>query len=133
MYFAHIGNYMIYYLGFSADMMGYIEGVALVLAMLFTIPCTKLLNNNKAPLLCFISTVLNSLGVGLLGLFVRPENVNTNSIWNPMLLLGVLLLGMGYVLFCRAARSGASSSIPRTREVSLRESVFSSSCSSRWS
>ena len=103
MYFAHIGNYMIYYLGFSADMMGYIEGVALVLAMLFTIPCTKLLNNNKAPLLCFISTVLNSLGVGLLGLFVRPENVNTNSIWNPMLLLGVLLLGMGYVLFLQSS------------------------------
>ena len=103
MYFAHIGNYMIYYLGFSADMMGYIEGVALVLAMLFTIPCTKLLNNNKAPLLCFISTVLNSLGVGLLGLFVRPENVNTNSIWNPMLLIGVLLLGMGYVLFLQSS------------------------------
>lgn len=103
MYFAHIGNYMIYYLGFSADMMGYIEGVALVLAMLFTIPCTKLLNNNKAPLLCFISTVLNSVGVGLLGLFVRPENVNTNSIWNPMLLLGVLLLGMGYVLFLQSS------------------------------
>ena len=103
MYFAHIGNYMIYYLGFSADMMGYIEGVALVLAMLFTIPCTKLLNNNKAPLLCFISTVLNSLGVGLLGLFVRPENANTNSIWNPMLLLGVLLLGMGYVLFLQSS------------------------------
>ena len=103
MYFAHIGNYMIYYLGFSADMMGYIEGVALVLAMLFTIPCTKLLNNNKAPLLCFISTVLNSIGVGLLGLFVRPENVNTNSIWNPMLLIGVLLLGMGYVLFLQSS------------------------------
>ena len=76
---------------------------ALVLAMLFTIPCTKLLNNNKAPLLCFISTVLNSIGVGLLGLFVRPENVNTNSIWNPMLLIGVLLLGMGYVLFLQSS------------------------------
>ena len=80
-----------------------LEVIALVLAMLFTIPCTKLLNNNKAPLLCFISTVLNSIGVGLLGLFVRPENVNTNSIWNPMLLIGVLLLGMGYVLFLQSS------------------------------
>ena len=102
MYFTHIGNYMIYYLGFTADMMGYIEGIALVLAMLFTIPCTKLLNNNKAPQLCVASTLLNSIGVGLLGVFVRPENVNTGSIWNPVLLFGVLLLGMGYVLFLQS-------------------------------
>lgn len=102
MYFAHIGNYMIYYLGFTADMMGYIEGIALVLAMLFTIPCTKALNNNKAPILCIVATVINSIGVGITGLFVRPENVNTESILNPTLLVGVFLLGLGYVLFLQS-------------------------------
>ena len=33
-YFAYIGNYLIYYLGYSPDMMGIIEAVPLVLAVL---------------------------------------------------------------------------------------------------
>ncbi len=102
MYFAHIGNYMIYYLGFSADMMGFIEGGALTLAMLCTIPVTKLLNNRKEPIICFISVFVNSFGVAILGFFVRPENVNTSTIFNPVLLGGVFLLGAGYVLFLQA-------------------------------
>lgn len=102
MYFTHIGNYMIYYLGFAADMMGYIEGIALILAMLCTIPCTKWLNNNKAPQLCMISTVINCLGVGIMGLFVRPENVNPTTILNPVLLIGIFLLGVGYILFLQS-------------------------------
>jgi nitrate/nitrite transporter NarK len=93
---------MIYYLGFSADTMGYIEGIALLLAMLFTIPCTKLLNNNKAPQLCIASTIINCIGVAIAGIFVRPENVNTNTIFNPVLLIGVFLLGLGYVLFLQS-------------------------------
>ncbi len=101
-YFTHIGNYMIYYLGFSADMMGYIEGIALVASMLCTIPFTKLLNKGKAPQLCIASVILNSVGVGMVGLFVRPENVNTGSIFNPILLLGIFLLGLGYVLFLQS-------------------------------
>lgn len=102
MYFAHIGNYMIYYLGFSPDRMGYIEGITLVFAMLCTIPCTRLLNRSMAPRLCMISTVLNSIGVGILGFFVRPWNINAQSIWNPTLLLGVFLFGLGYVLFLQS-------------------------------
>ncbi|MCR5583985.1 MAG: MFS transporter [Lachnospiraceae bacterium] len=102
MYFAHIGNYMIYYLGFTADMMGYTEGIGLTLAMLCTIPVTKLLNNKKEPVVSFVSVILNSLGVGILGLFVRPGNINVNSIFNPVLLIGVILLGAGYVLFLQS-------------------------------
>lgn len=102
MYFAHIGNYMIYYLGFTPDMMGYIEGIGLTLAMLFTIPCMKALNNNKAPELCIASTIINSVGVGMLGIFISPENINTESLWNPVLLLGVFILGLGYVLFAQS-------------------------------
>ncbi len=102
MYFAHIGNYMIHYLGFTADMMGFTEGIGLVLAMLCTIPVTKLLNNKKEPQISFVSVIVNSLGVGILGLFVRPANINTNSLWNPVLLIGVILLGAGYVLFLQS-------------------------------
>lgn len=102
MYFAHIGNYMIYYLGFSPDSMGYIEGIALALAMLCTVPCTRLLNRGKAPFLCMVSTAVNSVGVGILGVFVRPRNIDPGTIWNPVLLLGVFLFGMGYVLFLQS-------------------------------
>lgn len=102
MYFTHLGNYMIYYLGFKADMMGMIEGAALTLSMLTTIPTSKYLNRNKAPQLCQISVVLNCVGVGMLGLFVRPENVNTESFFNPILLLGLFILGAGYVLFLQS-------------------------------
>ena len=102
MYFTHIGNYMIYYLGFSPDMMGYVEGIALVLAMLFTIPGTRLLNRGKAPVLCLAATIINSLGVATLGFFVRPENINPQALWNPVLLGGVFLMGLGYVLFLQS-------------------------------
>ena len=98
MYFTHLGNFMIYYLGFTADMMGFIEGITLVLAMLTVIPATSLINRNKSPLLCALSILVNCVGVLLLGLFVRPESVNTATIWNPMLMLGVFLIGTGYVL-----------------------------------
>ena len=102
MYFAHIGNYMIYYLGFKPDMMGYIEGIGLVLAMLCTIPVTKLLNHRKEPKVAIVSVLVNSLGVAILGLFVRPGNIDAKSIWNPVLLIGVFLLGVGYVLFLQS-------------------------------
>ena len=102
MYFTHIGNYMIYYLGFSPDMMGYIEGIALVLAMLFTIPGTRLLNRGQAPRLCLVATVINSLGVGVMGLFIRPDTIDPKVLWNPVLLLGVFLMGLGYVVFLQS-------------------------------
>ena len=102
LYFTHIGNYMIYYLGFAPDMMGYIEGIALILAMLFTIPGTRLLNRGMAPGLCLAATVINSLGVATLGFFVRPESVNPVSAWNPVLLAGVFLMGLGYVVFLQS-------------------------------
>lgn len=98
-YFTHLGNYMIYYLGFTPDMMGFIEGAALSIAMLSTIPTTGLINRNKSPLLCVVSVFLNCAGLLLLGLIVRPDNVDTATILNPVLLGGVLLIGIGYVLF----------------------------------
>ena len=102
MYFTHLGNYMIYYLGFTADMMGYMEGIGLVLAMLAVIPSTKIINQGKIPGLCQVAVFLNCIGVGMLGLLVRPENVNTQTLWNPVLLLGIFVLGLGYMLFLQA-------------------------------
>jgi len=98
-YFVHLGNYMIYYLGFPADLMGYIEGLGLAVAMLITLPAIRLLNEGRVSLLTSVSILLSSAGLLLIGLLVSPEKVNTATLWNPLLLSGVLLVGLGYILF----------------------------------
>lgn len=102
MYFTHLGNYMIYYLGFTPDLMGYMEGLGLVLAMVAVVPSAKLINKGYIPQLCQISVILNCIGVGILGLFVRPENVDTTTMMNPVLLVGIFILGLGYMLFLQS-------------------------------
>ncbi len=99
MYFTHIGNYMIYYLGFTPDMMGYIEGIGLVLAMFTVIPVTKLINKGVYAAIALASVVFNIIGVMILGLTVRPETIDTSTIFNPVVLTGVFFIGVGYVTF----------------------------------
>lgn len=101
-YFTHIGNYMIYYLGFTADTMGLIEGLALLAAMLAVIPASGLINRGWLPQLCGASVLLNFAGVLGLGLLVRPQNVDVHRVFNPVLLAGIFLIGLGYVLFLQA-------------------------------
>lgn len=98
-YYPHVGNYMIYYLGFSADSIGIIQGVALILGMLSVIPASKLLGRNKFVLAAAISIVLSMVGVGILGLFVRPESVDPSTILNWPLLIGLFFFGCGYIMF----------------------------------
>lgn len=102
MYFTHLGNYMIYYLGFTPDLMGYMEGLGLVLAMISVVPSAKLINKGYIPQLCQVSVILNCIGVGILGLFVRPDNVDTTTMMNPVLLIGIFILGLGYMLFLQS-------------------------------
>jgi len=97
-YFSYMGIYMINFLGFGSDMMGYIEGVALVLAMALAIPATFLINKNKSPFLVYASIAATVAGCLILYFGVNANNVNVNSIWNPVLLLGVFLVGAGYVI-----------------------------------
>ena len=98
-YYPHVGNYMIYYLGFSPDNIGIIQGVALILGMLSVLPATRLLNKNKFVLGTVISVVLSVIGVGILGFFGRPENVDPTTILNPSLLIGLFFFGCGYIMF----------------------------------
>ena len=98
-YFSHLGNFMIYYLGFTADTMGLIEGVGLIIAMFSTIPAIKFIREDRSTLIVLVAVILNSIGLLIIGLFVSPSNVNTATIWNPHLLAGVLFVGFGYILF----------------------------------
>ena len=112
-YFTHLGNYMIYYLGFTADFMGYIEGLSLVLAMLTVIPTTKLINKGVYEVIVFIAVAFNIAGLLLLGFFVRPGSVDTSTIFNPLMLLGIFFIGVGYVTFLQTISVWAKELYPR--------------------
>lgn len=98
-YYPHVGNYMIYYLGFSADSIGIIQGVALILGMLSVIPATRLLNKNRFVLAAAISVILSMVGVAILGLFGRPQYIDPTTILNWPLLIGLFFFGCGYIMF----------------------------------
>lgn len=98
-YFLHIGNFVIYYLGFTADQLGIIEGVSLILSMFSVIPATRLINGGKIPEVITCGILLNCAGCAILALFVRPDTVDTSTLFNPLLILAVFLIGTGYILF----------------------------------
>lgn len=98
-YYPHVGNYMIYYLGFKADDIGIIQGIALILGMFSVIPASKLLNKNKYVLAASISIILSMIGVGILGVFGKPEFIDPTTILNIPLLVGLFFFGCGYIMF----------------------------------
>lgn len=98
-YYPHVGNYMIYYLGFKADDIGIIQGIALILGMLSVIPASRLLNKNRYVLAASISVILSMIGVGILGIFGKPEFIDPTTILNIPLLVGLFFFGCGYIMF----------------------------------
>ena len=102
-YFAYMGNYIIYYLGYTADMMGIIEAVPLVLAMLSAIPISMLINKNKHIPVTFAAIIINIIGLLVLGP-VKKESIDTSSIFNLRLWLGIFLVGVGYVAILQTTK-----------------------------
>jgi MFS family permease len=111
-YFSYIGNYIIYYLGFTADQMGIIEAVPLILAMLTAIPISKLLNRGKYLAVAVCGCVVNAAGLAVLTT-VRPEQVNTSSLFDPILFGGILLVGIGYIGFLQTMKIWAKQLYPK--------------------
>lgn len=100
-YFVHMGNWMIYRMGFGADSMGIIQGLGLLLASLLVIPGSGLINKGKTPLVAGVAILINLAGLLVLSFFIRPGMVDTVSIFsarNLPLFLAVFLVGTGYVL-----------------------------------
>ena len=96
-------QFFIYYLGFTADQMGIIEAVPLVLAMLSAIPVSGFINRGKLLPVAVFGCVLNAAGLAVMST-VRPENVNTASLFNPVVFLGILLVGIGYISFLQTTK-----------------------------
>lgn len=98
-FYPHVGNYLIYYLGYTPDDIGLIQGAGLLLGMLAVIPASMLLKKNKFGTAAALSVVLSVIGVGILGLFGRPERVDPTNIFNIPLLVGLFIFGCGYIMF----------------------------------
>ena len=98
-YYPHLGNFLIYYLGFDAGSIGLIEGLALIFGMVVVFPASRMINRNKLVLSSAVSIVLSMLGVLFIGLFVKPENVDPSTLFNWNLIFPLVLFGAGYVMF----------------------------------
>ena len=100
-YFVHMGNWLIYRIGFSADSMGLIQGISLLLASALVVPAVSFINKGKTPLVAGAAIVINFIGLCVISALIRPGTVDTEqvfSIVNLPLFAGVFLAGAGYVL-----------------------------------
>lgn len=111
-YFTYIGNYLIYYLGYTADMMGIIEAVPLLLAMLTAIPLSILINKNKNLIITASAIVINIIGLLIVGP-VKAGTVDNTSIFNLRVWLGIFLVGVGYIAILQLTKVWAKQLYPR--------------------
>ena len=114
-YFVHMGNYMLHYLGFNEGDMGLMQGVGLILAMLMVIPAIFLINRNKTPLVCLIAIVVAIVGLMWIYFIVKPQNVDPTSAFavsNLPLIVGVFLVGVGYVVIVQGTTVWAKALYP---------------------
>lgn len=104
-YFVHMGNWMIYYMGFTAESMGLIQGIGLIAAMVLAIPAIRLINRNKTPFVGAAAITINIIGLWALYIFVKPGAVDTANIIaarNLPLILAVFMAGAGYILIAQS-------------------------------
>jgi len=100
-YFLYLGTLMIYYMGFTAAQVGYLQGGGLIVAMLLAWPTVGLINRQKVPVVVAIALGLNVAGLWLLYAMARPGRIDVArvlSATNVPLALGVFLVGVAYVL-----------------------------------
>ncbi|NLL63500.1 MAG: MFS transporter [Ruminococcaceae bacterium] len=112
-YFAYMGNYIIYYLGYTPDMMGIIEAVPLTLAMFFAIPIAKLINKNKHPYIVLFAILINTLGCAIT-YPIKNTSVDPTKIFDLRLWLGVFVIGIGYIAILQTTKVWTKQLYPKT-------------------
>jgi len=116
-YFVHMGNWMIYRMGFDAARMGIIQGLSLLAASLSVIPAIGLINKSRTPRLAAFAIILNSLGLCILSLFIKPASVNPDAVFslkNIPLFLSVFLAGTGQILVTQSMTMWVKELYPET-------------------
>ena len=105
-YFIHIMNWMNYTLGFTDPSL--ILGIPLLIAVAMSIPFIKIINNKKVPAVAAFATILSILGclfvyfvVGNMQSSFDTENA-LNLAANWPCFAGIILVGIGYVVFMQA-------------------------------
>lgn len=111
-YFAYMGNYIIHYLGYTADMMGIIEAVPLVLAMLMAIPIGILINKNKHPYIAISAIIVNIIGLFIL-YPITPADIDPTKIFNLRLWIGIFVVGVGYIAMLQTTKVWAKQLYPK--------------------
>ncbi len=104
-FFVHMGNWLIYRMGFTPDNMGLMQGAALILSMALPIASIPLINRHKTPWVAAAAVTLNIVGLWILYLFAKPGSVDHTTVFaarNIPLLAAVFLVGAGYVLIMQA-------------------------------
>ena len=102
-FFAHAGNYFIYTLGFDEGMAGILQGAGLGVAVLAVIPTIGSINKGRFNLLIGVSTVASVLGLAVLALCGSSV---------PLLVVGILFVGIGYVLLNQTTTAWAKNLYP---------------------
>jgi MFS family permease len=104
-YFVHMGNWMIYGLGFTPDKIGLVQGIGLILAMVLSIPGAWFINRRKMPFVGFAAVIINIVGLLFLYLTIKPQMLNTAVLFsaaNIPLFTGTFLVGGGYILIAQS-------------------------------
>ncbi len=98
-FFAHIGNMFIYKYHFDEGTFGIVEGAALILGIFCTIPANRFIKRNEAPKLLAIIFTLNIIGLIVFWLFGgSSDGLNILSVGNIPLFIGIILIGIGYIV-----------------------------------
>ena len=104
-FFVHMGNWLIYYMGFTPDIMGLIQGTGLIAAMLLAIPAGVLINRNKTPAVASAGAFFTAFGLAIIGIFIRPGSADPSAVFvaaNVPLLAAVFLIGTGLILITQS-------------------------------
>ena len=103
-YFSYLGNYIIHYLGFSANQMGIIQAIPILLAMLVTMPATKYINNRKFVNVSVVSLILGLIGLALI-LSIEKEFVDTTKFFDWKLFFSVFCVGASYITMIQTLKT----------------------------
>ena len=112
-YFPYLGNYLVYYLGYPTHMMGMIEAIPLVVAILASIPVSSFINKNKHVLISVVAIALNIIGLIILTP-IKAESIDTSTMFDIRVWAGIFLAGIGYVTILQVAKVWTKQLYPKS-------------------
>ncbi len=111
-YMPHLGNYLIDYIGFSADQAGIIRAIPLLFSMIVTLPVSKHINKGR-----YIEVSIVSITSGLLGILsifsILPEDIDTTKNFHLRLFTSIFLVGVSYIIMLQSTKVWTKNLCPK--------------------